>query len=292
VRYLVTGGTSPVGAALARKLAAGGHAVRILSRGRDHRRLAGLDGTIIGGDVRDAAAVTAAAEGCDGIVHAAYAPAGAPARETLDVAVNGALAVLGACGKHAVRELLLVSSPLAADPRPGPYGLGKLAAEAMAAASVPVPPRLVIARPYNVYGPDCGHHHVIPQLIARMRRLAREHPRGVIPFPVMGDGTEVRSFIYVDDCAERLAALPRLRNYPGYCTEDVGTTDLRTIASVARDIAACLGRQIEIVPTPLPPGVPHRRVPAGGFPPETPFAEGLARTVAWYREHDPEVPDD
>jgi nucleoside-diphosphate-sugar epimerase len=60
---------------------------------------------------------------------------------------------------------------------------------------------------------------------------------------------------------------------------------------VARDIAACFGREIEIVPTRLPPGVPHRRVPAGGFPPEMPFAEGLARTVAWYREHDPEVRD-
>ena len=289
---MVTGGTSPVGAALARRLAAGGHDVRILSRGRNrsHRRLAGLDCSVFGGDIRDDAAVTAAADGCDGIVHAAYAPAGAPARETLDIAVNGILAVLGACGKHAVRELLLVSSPLAADPLPGPYGLGKQAAESLAAASVPVPPRLVIARPYNVYGPDCGHYHVIPQLIARMRGLAREHPRGVIPFPVLGDGTEVRSFIYVDDCAARLAAL--LRDYPGSCTEDVGTADLRTIASVARDIAACLGRQIEIVPSPLPPGVPHRRVPAGGFPPETPFATGLARTVSWYREHDPEVRDD
>jgi UDP-glucose 4-epimerase len=289
VRYLITGGTSPVGAALARKLAADGHAVRVLSRGRDHHRLAGLDCTFSGGDIRDTAAVTAAADGCDGIVHAAYAPAGAPARETLDVAVNGVLAVLAACGKHSVRELLLVSSPLAADPQPGPYGLGKQAAGSLAAASVPVPPRLVIARPYNVYGPDCGHYHVIPQLIARMRALAREHPRGVIPFPVLGDGTEVRSFIYADDCADRLAAL--LGGDPGTSTCDVGTSDLRTIAGVARDIAACFGRQIEIIPSPLPPGVPHRRVPAGGWPPLIPFAKGLARTVAWYREHDPEVRD-
>ena len=134
IRYLITGGTSPAGAALARKLAGDGHEVRILSRGRDHHRLAGLDCAIIPGDVRDARAVHTAAKDCDGIVHAAYAPAGAPARVIIDTAVSGTLAVLEACAKHGIRNLLLVSSPLADDPHPGPYGTGKRAAEMLAAS--------------------------------------------------------------------------------------------------------------------------------------------------------------
>ena len=71
----------------------------------------------------------------------------------------------------------------------------------------------------------------------------------------------------------------------------MGTNDLRTIITLPPAIAACFGREVTVIPGRVPSGVPHRRVPRYGTRPETPFAEGLARTVAWYREHDPEVPD-
>jgi nucleoside-diphosphate-sugar epimerase len=281
-RYLVTGHTGFIGGEVACQLQAAGHEVRGLSRSD-------------GGDIRDARSVSAAAAGCDAIVHAAYAPVRAPSREIMDVAVSGTLSVLRACEDHGIRGLVLVSSPLASEVTGGypseeaAYGTGKLAAEAMAAAwaRAGVPPRLVISRPFNVYGPGGGYDHVIPQFITRIARLDREQPRGVILFPVRGSPDTVRSFCYITDCGSQLAELAWgvTAGPPRAVLCDTGVNDGRTIASVAYEIARCFGRQIEIRAVPGT-ALPGRRVPARNIPPSVVFAAGLARTVAWYRKHE------
>ncbi len=289
MRICLTGHTGFIGSELAAQLTSRGHQVQGLSR---HD----------GGDVRDTWSVSAAAGGCDVIVHAAYAPVRAPSREILDVAVGGMTAVLRACEWHQVPGLLLVSSPLAAEV-PGAYpdeaaayGTGKLAAEAMAAAwaRVGIPQRLVIARPYNVYGPGGGYDHVIPQFITRMIRLDREQPDGVIPFSIHGAPGTVRSFCCITDCAAQLASLTEgLAGRPPPATTlcDVGVSDARTIADVAHAVAACLGRQLVVVGD-ARGQLPGRRVPHLTIRPQVSFADGLARTVAWYREHEKEAPDE
>ncbi|HTU24562.1 MAG TPA: NAD-dependent epimerase/dehydratase family protein [Pirellulales bacterium] len=70
--YLVTGATGLVGNNVVRLLLARGDRVRVLARATSDRRpLAGLDVELAQGDVRDAAAVDAAARGVERIVHAA-----------------------------------------------------------------------------------------------------------------------------------------------------------------------------------------------------------------------------
>ncbi len=53
-----------------------------------------------------------------------------------------------------------------------------------------------VFRPHNVFGPNMGWKHVEPQFI--MRALACQDA-GDPAFPIQGDGSETRSFCYVDD---------------------------------------------------------------------------------------------
>jgi uncharacterized protein YbjT (DUF2867 family) len=71
-RILVTGGTGTLGRLVVGRLAAGGHEVRVLSRGAD-----GVPGAeLVGGDLRTGRGVAAALSGVDAIVHCASAPTG------------------------------------------------------------------------------------------------------------------------------------------------------------------------------------------------------------------------
>jgi UDP-glucose 4-epimerase len=69
----------------------------------------------------------------------------------------------------------------------------------------------------------------------------------------------------------------------------IGTEDERSIRSLAEAVAAALGLRIEIIPGPPAPGGTNRRCPdtskirALGFTPHISLAEGLERTVTWYR---------
>lgn len=317
-RTLVTGGAGVVGSALVRRLAADGHEVRVLddmSRGRAGR-LEGVNCELITGDIRDPEIVAYAMHGCQSVAHLAYLNGTAvfysEPRQVLDVAVRGMLNVLKACEETGCGDMLLVSSseayqvaPVVPTPETVPltvpdvcnprysYGGGKIACElmAMAWARTGVLDRLIVARPHNVYGPDAGVDHVIPMFCLRMNKLAAEQPEGVIRFPIQGTGQETRSFVWIGDCTDQLALL--LGRVPeGQSVWHVGNMDDRTIADVAHAVAAEYGRSVKVVPGALPKGAPPRRLPdtskiaALGYEgPKVPFADGLARTVAWYRAH-------
>lgn len=316
MRYLVTGGAGFIGSNLVKRLVRDGHQVMVLddfSRGRPER-LRGVVCDVMHGDIRDERAVRLAMQGCDCVVHLAYLQGTqtfySEPRQVLDVALRGMLNVLSACEATGCTDLLLVSSseayqvaavvptpetvacavPDPLNPRYS-YGGGKIACEIMASAwaRTGVLDRLIIARPHNIIGPDMGREHVIPEFCLRMNGLVREHPEGVIPFPIQGTGHETRSFCYVDDCVDQLALL--LAHAAGAGVWHVGTEDERTIADVAHEVAACYGREVKVVPGTLPKGSPPRRLPdtakiralAPGYLPSVTFPEALRRTVEWYR---------
>ena len=316
MKYLVTGGAGFLGSNLVRKLSSQGHEVRILdnmSRGKENR-LRDIPREVIRGDIRDKDIVRTAMHGVDSVVHMAYLQGTqtfySEPRQVLDVAIRGMLNILSACESEGVGELLLISSseayqvasvvptpetipltvPDVLNPRYS-YGGGKIACEIMslAWARTGVLDRLIIARPHNIYGPDGGYEHVIPEFCTRMTKLVKEHPTGVIPFPIQGTGLETRSFCYIDDCIDQLILL--LEAAETMSVYHVGTMEEKTITDVAHGVAACFGREIKVIPGTLPKGSPPRRLPDMSkmkelgkyYYPEVMFADGLARTVEWYR---------
>jgi nucleoside-diphosphate-sugar epimerase len=316
MRYLVTGGAGFIGSALVKRLVADGNDVVAFddfSRGRMDR-LAGVNCEVRGGDIRDARAVTAAMHGCDSAAHLAYLQGTAAfysePRQVLDVATRGMLNVLAACEANGTTDMMLVSSseayqvaavvptpetialtvPDPLNPRYS-YGGGKIVCEIMANAwyRTGVLDRCTIVRPHNILGPDGGREHVIPQFCLRMNQLVREHPEGIIPFPIQGSGLETRSFCYIDDCVDQMALL--LDKADGIGVWHIGCEDERTIADVAHAVAACYGREIKVIPGTLPKGAPTRRLPdtsklrglVPGYLPSVGFTEAVKRTVDWYR---------
>lgn len=322
-RYLVTGGSGFIGSALVRHLVHQGHTVRVLDnywRGA-LRRLEGVREAIDlhEGDIRDPDAVRTAVRGMDAVLHLAYVN-GTEFFYTqpglvLDVGIRGMLNVLDACRAEGVRELVLASSsevyqtppvvptdetaPLSIPDIRNPrysYGGGKIACELLAMHATGADfDRVQIFRPHNVYGPDMGWEHVLPQFVLRMKRLHDAHPEGVLPFPIQGTGTETRAFNYIDDFVNGLECILRAGEHRGIY--HIGTMEEITVADLARAVAACFGRDIEVVPGTLRAGGTPRRCPdtgrlaALGYTPRIPLSEGIRRTVAWYCTHAHLAPD-
>jgi GDP-L-fucose synthase len=145
--------------------------------------------------------------------------------------------------------------------------------------------------PVNLYGPrdnfDLETSHVIPALI---RKMLEAQERGESEVVLWGDGTPTREFLYVDDCAEGIV-LAALR-YDAPEPVNLGTGEEISIRDLAESIADATGYDGEIVwDTSKPNGQPRRKLDTTrarelfGFEAKTPFRDGIARTVAWYREH-------
>jgi len=145
--------------------------------------------------------------------------------------------------------------------------------------------------PVNLYGPednfDPRSSHVIPALI---RKCLEAQERGDRQLEVWGDGSPTREFLYVDDCAEAivLAAL----EYDGSEPVNLGTGIEITIKDLVGQIVELTGFTGELVfDTSKPNGQPRRcldtsRAKASfGFEAQTPFREGLIKTIAWYRDN-------
>jgi UDP-glucose 4-epimerase len=317
-RHLVTGGAGFVGSALVRRLVQEGHEVVVLdrfSRGKEGRLPPGAE--IIKGDIRDPEAVLDAAFGCDTIWHLAYVQGTqtfyADPKDVIDVALRGIVNVLDACdgkGFSDGKELFLVSSsevyqnppegmfptdetvPLSVPDVTNPrysYGGGKVACElaTLAYAQAGITSRAVIVRPHNIYGPDMGNEHVIPEFAARMRDL----PAGETRFQIQGTGHETRSFCHIDDCVDGLMCLYE-RGEDREVYHLGNPNEEHAIGQLAHMVADCLGRQIEVVSGELPKGSPTRRKPdisklaSLGYDPKVKLADGLPGTLAWYRVHE------
>jgi GDP-L-fucose synthase len=140
--------------------------------------------------------------------------------------------------------------------------------------------------PANLYGPrDVFHEtnaHVIPDLIRKM--LAGDEK-----VVLWGDGSPTREFLYVEDAAEAFALAAE--RYDGAVPVYLGTGAEISIRELAETIAELTGFEGEIEwDTSMPNGQPRRALDASkarelfGFTAATELRDGLARTIAWYRE--------
>ena len=143
---------------------------------------------------------------------------------------------------------LVVPDPL--NPRFS-YGGGKIISELMAINYGRKHfERVLIFRPHNVYGPDMGFEHVIPQFCRAAASAAAARIRtGACRFAIQGDGAQTRSFCYVDDLVDGVMVMRERGEHLGIY--HIGTTEEITIAELARRIASHAGREIELDPSAL-----------------------------------------
>ncbi|MDO8634092.1 MAG: SDR family oxidoreductase [archaeon] len=138
-----------------------------------------------------------------------------------------------------------------------------------------------IARIFNTYGPrmrkDDGR--VIPNFVMQALKNG--------PLTVYGDGSQTRSFCFVDDLVCGLLSLMK----SGYTLPvNLGNPDERTIFDTAKKIISLTGSSSKISFAPLPKDDPLRRRPdislaseKLGWKPVTGFDKGLKSTVEWFR---------
>jgi GDP-L-fucose synthase len=140
--------------------------------------------------------------------------------------------------------------------------------------------------PVNLYGPrdnfDLETSHVIPALI---RKMTAGDERVVL----WGDGSPTREFLYVDDAAAGIALAGA--SYDGAEPVNLGSGIEISIRELAELIAELTGFDGEIEwDTSKPNGQPRRNLDVSrarerfGFEARTSLRDGLAATIAWYRE--------
>jgi len=139
-----------------------------------------------------------------------------------------------------------------------------------------------IARIFNTYGPrmrlDDGR--VVPTFVAQALRGEA--------ITMFGDGSQTRSFCYVDDEVE---GLWRLLHSPYQDPVNIGNPHELTILEFAKAVQRLVGTSVPIAQKPLPEDDPKVRRPditrakeLLGWEPKVSFDEGMRRSIAWFRE--------
>ncbi len=138
-----------------------------------------------------------------------------------------------------------------------------------------------IVRIFNTYGPRmrAGDGRVVPTFITQALRGE--------PLTVFGDGSQTRSFCFVEDEVE---GIWRLLNSDHTDPMNIGNPAEMTVLEFAREILRLTGTRSEIVFKPLPEDDPKVRQPdislarkVLGWEPRIPLEEGLRRTIAFFR---------
>jgi len=196
-------------------------------------------------------------------------------RRFLQVSTDEVYGTLGPTG--AFRE----DTPLAPN---SPYAASKAAADLLVRAAVHTHKLdAVITRCSNNYGPFQFPEKLIPLMIAN----ALEDK----PLPVYGDGLQVRDWLHVEDHCDAIWIVFE-RAAPG-SVYNIGGNSERTNLEVVRRLLAELGQGESLIRYVADrPGHDRRyamdasRLKADlGWSPARAFEEGLAATIAWYREH-------
>lgn len=304
MRILVTGGAGFIGSHVAERFVAEGHEVAVvddLSTGFRRNLPPGASFERV--DLCDGPALERVLAAFRPEVvdhHAAQIDVRQSVRDPLrDATINilGGLNLLGACVRHGVRKLIYASTGgalygegrrlPAAEDHPvnpeSPYGVSKHAFESyLALWRRQYGLDSTVLRYPNVYGPRQNPHgEAGVNAIFIGQLLAGSQPR------VFGDGQQVRDYLYVDDVAQ--ANVLALTAGSGE-TLNLGTGTGTSVLDILDALGSILG---------VPSGPIHEPARAGevqriyldasrarrvlGWAPTVSFADGLTRTVEWFR---------
>ena len=306
MKVLVTGGAGFIGSHVAEALLARGHAVDVLDNLSTGRRwTVPEEAAFFELDIRSAAAARLVARrGYDLLVHhAAQTGVRRSAQDPgldADINIAGLLNLLDAgvaAGEGGLQKVVFASSGGAIYGEPAyvpqdtdhpvrpvsPYGVAKLAGEKyLRYYRVQRGLDAVSLRYANVYGPRQNHRGETG-VVALFARQMLEGGRPV----VNGSGAQTRDYVYVGDVVRAtLAAVA----YDGSGVFNVGTGQETSVNELFRRMRRAVGAEIPKRHAPPRPREQQRSVlgiqrsrDELGWAPQVPLAEGLRRTVEWFR---------
>ncbi|HEY5197915.1 MAG TPA: NAD-dependent epimerase/dehydratase family protein [Solirubrobacteraceae bacterium] len=321
-RVLVTGGHGLIGSWLVKALLDRGDHVSVLARGPRPGSALTLEGSaaavdFVHGDLLDGRLIERALR--DGEIELVFHLAGqtivgnarqAPAA-TFETNVKGTWTLLEACRAAGSPRVVAASSEKVYGPSLGgrcteqraldaayPYDASKAAADVIARSywsSYGMP--VAVTRFANIYGGgDMNPSRLVPEAV--WAALAGRRP------VIRSDGTAQRDFLYVEDAVAAYLAIADALERPeraGGAAFNAGGGGPQPVLEVVRLVfeAAGAGFEPDIRGTGTPAGelafesVDHSRLSdLTGWRPRVELAEGLRRTVEWYRTHAPTPPAD
>ena len=303
--FLVTGGTGFIGSNISKYLVDKKYNVKIFdnnSRGSINKiKEFKKKINFIKGDIRNKNDLNKALKKTDAVVHLAYVN-GTKTFYTepikiLEIAVKGILNVIECCIENNIKELYLASSsevyqtpnkiptaeneslkiPDIFNPRYS-YGGGKILTELMGVHyGKKYFKKLVIFRPHNVYGPDMGNDHVVPELINRFKNIGNKK------FNILGSDEETRSFIYIDDFIDAFDLIVRKGKHLNIY--NIGTSEKVKIKELAFLISKFFNKKILFNKKKIAKGSTKNRCPditkikKLGFKKKNNLKAGLLKTI-------------
>lgn len=307
-KVLVTGADGFIGSHLTEALLAEGYKVRALSQYNSFNDWGWLEGInnpdleIVTGDVRDPNFCRYITEGCSTVYHLAALiaiPYSYVAPDSyVDTNIKGTLNMCQAARDCGVKRLVVTSTsevygtaryvPIdEKHPRQpqSPYSATKIGADAIAmsfynAFGLPV----VIARPFNTYGPRQSARAIIPTIITQIANGAREIK--------VGDLTPTRDFNFVKDTAAGFIALGRADGIEGKEINIATGTEV-SMRQTLETIADIMGEKVDYVVDPArlrPSGSEVFRLCGDNtlitsltdWRPRYDLEAGLCETVEWF----------
>ena len=303
--FVVTGGTGFIGSHISELLVKKNFNVKIY----DDTSLGSLNNIknfkkkikFVKGDIRNKKLLNKTLKNTKAVIHLAYVNGTRHFYDIpikiLDIAVKGIMNVLEGCINNNIKELYLASTaevfqtahkiptteeeplkiPDIYNPRYS-YACGKILSEFMGIHyGKKFFKKLIIFRPYNIYGPRMGKDHVIPDFIQKLKMMKGKN------FKIQGSGNEIRSFCHIDDFVGAFDLL--LSKGKHLNVYNIGTSEKIKIKDLAYKMSKISKKKIIIIKTPLSKGSTKIRVPdiskmkKFGFKPKLNLDKGLRKIL-------------
>ena len=303
-KYLITGGLGFIGKAIALDLIKKNNSVTIIDNQFRHKNLKDFNYkncNVYKNDIRDKTSLKKIVKKVDTVIHLAAINGTNYFYEqpklVLDVALKGIINILEVCEENKIPEFFLASSSevyykapyYPADEKvplviPDPfnprytYAAGKIISEIML-LNTKFFKRFVIFRPHNIYGPNMGYNHVIPEIVTKLIKAKKN-------LVIQGSGNHTRSFCYIDDFVRGFnVLLKKGRNKNIY---NIGTQDEIKILQLIQKLVKISNKKLIIKKTKEKLGSTPKRCPdikkisKLGFKPKINLDVGLKKTFEWY----------